>query len=181
MPFCLTLHLRTFSACRRHSVPKVRDINIPTPQQQMRVGLSVQISRCLPCSGVSSLSGSPALPVPMPLVTPCSLLHMLLTFLPAGSFFFFLVLIQNYPLFKIILVTSQQEMITPHLGFPGGSGVKNLPAKAGDVGLIPGSGRSPREGNDKPLQYSCLGNPMDRGTWFDTVHGVGKNQTYLSN
>ena len=48
-------------------------------------------------------------------------------------------------------------------GFPGHSGVKNLPASAGDVGLIPGSGRSPGEGNGNQLQYSYLGNPMDRG------------------
>ena len=49
--------------------------------------------------------------------------------------------------------------------FPGGSVVKNPPTKAGDMGLIPGSGRSPGEGNDNPLQYSCLGNPMHRGAW----------------
>ena len=48
-------------------------------------------------------------------------------------------------------------------GFPYGSVVKNLPANAGDVGLIPGSRRSPGKGNGDPLQYSCLGNPMDRG------------------
>ena len=51
-------------------------------------------------------------------------------------------------------------------GFPGGSAVKNPPASAGDageVGSIPGLGRSPGEGNGNPLQYSCLGNPMDRG------------------
>ena len=48
------------------------------------------------------------------------------------------------------------------LGFPGGSVIKNLPANAGDVGLIPASGRSPGEGNGNPLQYSCLENPMDR-------------------
>ena len=51
------------------------------------------------------------------------------------------------------------------MGFPGGSVVKNLPANTGDPGSIPGSGRSPREGNGNPLQYSYLGNPMDRGTW----------------
>ena len=51
------------------------------------------------------------------------------------------------------------------LGFPGGSAVKNPPADAGDVGLIPGLGRSPRGGNGNPLQYSCQGIPMDRGTW----------------
>ena len=55
---------------------------------------------------------------------------------------------------------------------PGGSMVKNLPANAGDIGSIPGSGRSPREGNGDPLQYSSLGNPMDRETWWSTVHGV---------
>ena len=61
-------------------------------------------------------------------------------------------------------------------GFPGGSTVKNPPANAGDVGLIPGSGRSPGEGDGNPLQNSCLGNPMDRGAWLATVHGVAKSQ-----
>ena len=60
------------------------------------------------------------------------------------------------------------------MGFPGGSVVRNLPANAGDVGLIPGLGRSPRDGNGNPLQYSCLGNPVDRGAWWATVHGVAK-------
>ena len=60
------------------------------------------------------------------------------------------------------------------MGFPGGSVVKNPHTKAGDMGLIPESGRSPGEGNDNPLQYSCLGNPMDRGAWWATVHGVTK-------
>ena len=50
--------------------------------------------------------------------------------------------------------------------------VKNLPANAKDVGSIPESGRSPGEGNSNPLQYSCLGNPMDRGAWRAAVHGV---------
>ena len=48
--------------------------------------------------------------------------------------------------------------------------VKNPPANAGDLGSIPGSGRSPGEGNGYPFQYSCLGNPMDRGAWQATVH-----------
>ena len=60
------------------------------------------------------------------------------------------------------------------VGFPGGSVVKNLPANAGDVILIPGSGRSPGEGNGKLLQYSCLENPMDRGAWGATVHGIAR-------
>ena len=50
--------------------------------------------------------------------------------------------------------------------------VKNLPANAGDVGLIPGSGRSPGEGNRNSLQYSCLENPIDRGAWLAIVHRV---------
>ena len=50
--------------------------------------------------------------------------------------------------------------------------LKNLPASSGDVGLIPGLGRSLGEGNGSPLQYSCLGNSMDRGAWQATVHGV---------
>ena len=64
-------------------------------------------------------------------------------------------------------------------GFPGGSVVKNPPANAGDAGLIPGSGRSPGEGNGNPLQYSCLRNPMNRGAWWATIHGVAKSQTGL--
>ena len=61
--------------------------------------------------------------------------------------------------------------------------VKNPPANAGDKrdsGLIPGSGRSPGEGNGNPPQYSCLGNPMDRGTWWATVHGVTNSLTQLN-
>jgi len=60
--------------------------------------------------------------------------------------------------------------------------IKNPPANAGDVRdmvSIPGSGRSPAEGNGNPLQYSCLKNPMDRGAWQATVHGVAKSQTQL--
>ena len=60
------------------------------------------------------------------------------------------------------------------MSFPGSSIVKNLPAKAGDMDSIPGSGRSPGEGNGNPLQYSCLGNPVDRGAWLATVHRVTK-------
>ena len=56
----------------------------------------------------------------------------------------------------------------------GGSVAENVPADAGDVSLISGSGRSPGEGNGYSLQYSCLGNPMDRGAWQGEVHGVVK-------
>ena len=55
--------------------------------------------------------------------------------------------------------------------------VKNLPANAGDADLIPGSGRSPRERNGNPCQYSCLGNSMDRGALRTTVHGVTKDMS----
>ena len=67
------------------------------------------------------------------------------------------------------------------MSFPGGSEVRAFACKAGDPGSIPGSGRSPGEGNGNPLQYSCLENPMDRGAWWATVHGVAKSRTQLSN
>ena len=66
---------------------------------------------------------------------------------------------------------------------PGGAGGKeNLPAKAGDIrdmGLIPGSGRSPGKGNGNPVQYSCLENSMGRGAWWDVVHAMAKSWTWL--
>ena len=62
-----------------------------------------------------------------------------------------------------------------------GSDGKASVYNAGDLGSIPGSGRSPGEGNGNPLQYYCLENPMDRGAWQATVHGVAKSQTGLSN
>ena len=58
--------------------------------------------------------------------------------------------------------------------------VKNLPANAGDAGSIPGSERYPGEGNGDPFEYSCQGNPMDRGAWRAAVHGVAKSWTQLS-
>ena len=61
-----------------------------------------------------------------------------------------------------------------HSGFPGGSVVKNLSAYAGGVCSIPMSGRSTGEGNGNLLQHPCLGNPMDRGYWQATVHGIAK-------
>ena len=60
-------------------------------------------------------------------------------------------------------------------GFPCSSVVKNPPVNVGHTGLLPGSGRSPEESNDNPLQYSCLGNPMDRGSWGTIVYGVTKS------
>ena len=66
------------------------------------------------------------------------------------------------------------------MGFPGGSVVKNPPANAGYAGLILGQDDLPGEGNGNLPQYSCLGNPMDRGAWWATVRGVTKSQTRLS-
>ena len=65
--------------------------------------------------------------------------------------------------------------------FPGGSDGKESACNAGDLGSIPGLGRSPGEGNGNPLQYSSLENSMDRGAWQATVHGVTKSGTQLSN
>ena len=62
-------------------------------------------------------------------------------------------------------------------GFPGGSDGKESACNAGDLGLIPGSGRSPGGGNGNPLQYSCLENSMDSGAWWATIHGVSKSWT----
>ena len=73
------------------------------------------------------------------------------------------------------LVVSAKEK-----GFPGSSVLKNPPANAGDTGPISGSGRFPVEGNGNPLQYSCLENPVDRGTCQATVHGVTKSRTLLN-
>ena len=63
------------------------------------------------------------------------------------------------------------------LCFPGGSNGKESACNAGDSGSIPGSGRSPGEGNGNPLQYSCPENSMDRGAWLATVHEIPKSQT----
>ena len=82
-------------------------------------------------------------------------------------FYFFLFLNSNYFL---------------QTGFPCGSAVKNLPASTGcarDTGSIPGSGISLGGGNGNPFQYSCLGNPMDRGAWWATVHEAAKSWTRL--
>ena len=65
-------------------------------------------------------------------------------------------------------------------GLPGGSNGKASACSVGDLGLIPGLGRSPGEGNGNPLQYSCLENSMDGGAWWATVHGVTKSWTQLS-
>ena len=73
--------------------------------------------------------------------------------------------------------------ICSYRDLPGGPVVENMPASAGgarDVSSIPGSGRSPGVGNGNPLQYSCLGNPIERGVWWAAVQGVAKSWTRLS-
>ena len=64
-------------------------------------------------------------------------------------------------------------------GFPDGSDGKESACNVGDLGLIPGSGKSPGEGHRNPLQYPCLEDPMDRGPRWATVHGVAKSWTQL--
>ena len=70
-----------------------------------------------------------------------------------------------------------RQFLPASLGFPGGSDSKESACNAGDPGSIPGSGRSPREGNGYPLLYSCLENSKDRGAWWAVVHGVAKSDT----
>ena len=77
----------------------------------------------------------------------------------------------------------RSEIKNVHLapvGFSDGSDGKESACNTENAGLIPELGRSPGEGNDNPLQYSCLGNAMDRGAWWATVHGVAKSWTQLS-
>ena len=88
--------------------------------------------------------------------------------------------IAKYGMFVIYLLSFSTSWLYCPMGFPGGSDSKEPTCNAGDLGLIPGSGRSPGGGHGNPQQYSCLENPMDRGTWRATVHGVGKSQTRLN-
>ena len=76
--------------------------------------------------------------------------------------------------------TGVDSISSPEEGFPGGSDGKESTCNAGYPGSIPGSGRSPGEGNGNPLHYSCLGNLTYRGVWWATAHGVAKSQTRLS-
>ena len=78
---------------------------------------------------------------------------------------------------KGLLRGSSEKMHVEILNFPGGTIGKEAACNAGDPGSTPGSGRSPGEGNDNPLQYSCLENSMDRGGLWATDHGVAKSQT----
>ena len=87
----------------------------------------------------------------------------------------------NRPYFCSLSLTCHMiSSISYDMGFRGGSEGKASACDEGDPGLIPGSGRSPGEGNGNPLQYACLENPTDRGVWWATVHGVAKSQTRTS-
>ena len=79
------------------------------------------------------------------------------------------------------LTGGNMECPVTYIFSEGGLDNKESACNAGDLGSIPGLGRSPGEGNGYPLQYSCLENPMDRGAWRATVHGVLTSQTQLSN
>ena len=82
--------------------------------------------------------------------------------------------------FKSTLTGADSQIFTLSMqDFPGGSDGKASAYNAGDLGSIPGSGRSPGEGNGTPLQYSCLENPMDGGARLATVYGVAKSRTWL--
>ena len=84
----------------------------------------------------------------------------------------------RFGLFSFTLEEKKNMQVRTLLGFPGGSVFKKkLPANAGAVGLIPMSGISPGEGNGNPLQYCCLGNPVDRGAWWVTVQEAAKSWT----
>ena len=85
----------------------------------------------------------------------------------------------DHILFTCLSTDGHLDYVVIPNGFPDGTVVKNLPASAGDAGSIPGLGRSPEEGNDYPLQCSCLGNPMNRGVWQGTVCGVTKSWMLL--
>ena len=84
-------------------------------------------------------------------------------------------------LFPKTFVAFYSDLLIPtvgdYRGFPGGSDGEESACNAGDPGSIPGLGRSPGEGHGKPLQYSCLENPMDRGAWWAAVQGVARRWT----
>ena len=88
--------------------------------------------------------------------------------------------LQSLQIFNILItVVRRSYSLLLVLGFPGSSAVNNPPANSGDTGLIPRSGRSPARGHGNPLQYSCLENPTDRGTWQATVHWVAKESVMI--
>ena len=86
----------------------------------------------------------------------------------------------GYFIYQLRITGFLELEMTLFTGFPGGSEDKASFCNAGDAGSIPGSGTYPGEGNDNPLQYSCLENPVDRGDWWATAHRVTKSRTRQS-
>ena len=74
-------------------------------------------------------------------------------------------------------ITNYSKLLRQEKTFPGGSDGRESACNGGDLGSVPGLGRSPGEGNGNPLQYSCLENPMDKGAWQATFHGIAKSHT----
>ena len=93
-------------------------------------------------------------------------------FVPLFSPFF-----PRLPIFMVTFPYMELHTLCILSGFPGSAVVKNLPANVGDTGSIPGSGRSPGEGNGNPLQYCCLEESMERGAWWAIIPRVTKRQT----
>ena len=90
-----------------------------------------------------------------------------------GNFFF------KFYFLKFCILKFLMDMFT-FIGFSGSLAIKNLPAKVGDLGSMPGFGRSPGGGNSNPLQYSCLGNRMDRGVWWAADRGIAKKRNLMT-
>ena len=85
---------------------------------------------------------------------------------------------ENHTQYLVIIYNRKEpEKVYIHMGVPGGSDSKESACNTGDPGSIPRSGRSPREGNVNPLQFSCLKNSLGREAWQSTLHGVTKSQT----
>ena len=141
-------------------------VNTPRPQQsQLHPCLPSLIPPWLPPSITCSSKAAPA---------ECEGLTLVLLILSMARNQTGRTLCSNLPLCFLCHVS---------LGFPGTLGVKNPCANVGnlrDVGLIPGSGRTPGEGNENPLQYSCLDDSTDRDAWRATIHGISQSQTWLS-
>ena len=112
------------------------------------------------------------------LIRVLSVLHSLVLWFLSSHLYLFLFclqkatekLLENFYHLIIIFLVSLRTSFWVWVGFPGGSEVKAFACNAGDLGLIPGSGRSSGEGNGNPLQYSCLENAMDGGAWWTVVH-----------
>ena len=117
----------------------------------------------------------------MCLVKPRNLFHILLNFNEFKLKFELPQVVQATALVSmednILKFVLNISLLHKTMGFPGGSDGKNSTCNAGDLGLIPRSGRSPGEGNGSPLQYSLLENPMDRGVWWAAVLRVAKSWT----